>query len=66
MNCLKYVAGMGVAVVTGFDWPAIEVIARGAGIKLRPLILEKLRALEDITIKNFNETIDAKGGGAHG
>lgn len=63
VNCVRYVSGIDGLYAVGFEWPAIEVIARSAGIRLNPLLLEKMRVLENLTIKYFN---NKKGGAADG
>lgn len=55
LNCVRYIAGMGGAVAIGFDWVDVEALCRMSGIRLNRLLVEKLRALEDITIHFMNK-----------
>lgn len=62
LNCVRYVAGVGGAVAIGFNWVDIEALCRMGGIRLNRLLVEKLRALENITIHYMNK----KEGDTHG
>lgn len=55
LNCVRYIAGMGGAVAIGFNWGDIEALCRMSGIRLNRLLVEKLRALENITIQYMNK-----------
>lgn len=55
LNCVRYIAGMGGAVAIGFNWGDIEALCRMGGIRLNRLLVDKLRALEDITIHFMNK-----------
>ena len=55
LNCVRYIAGMGGAVTIGFNWGDIEALCRMSGIRLNRLLVEKLRALENITIQYMNK-----------
>lgn len=55
LNCVKYVSGLSGLIAVGFDWPAVEVIARSCNIKLTALHVTKLRKLEDLEIRYFNK-----------
>ncbi len=55
LNCVRYIAGLGGAVAIGFNWGDIEALCRMSGIRLNRLLVEKLRALENITIQYMNK-----------
>lgn len=55
LNCVRYIAGMGGAVAIGFNWGDIEALCRMGGIRLNRLLVDKLRALEDIVIAYMNK-----------
>ena len=55
LNCVRYVSGFSGLIAVGFDWPAIEVIARSCNIKMNSLLLRKMRKLEDLEIRYFNK-----------
>nr|DAY74279.1 MAG TPA: protein of unknown function DUF1799 [Caudoviricetes sp.] len=63
INCIRYVIGLGGVAAMGFDWSGIEAICRMSRIRMNRPTVEKLRILEDVTLKYLNKK---KEGDAHG
>lgn len=57
-NCMKYSAGIPIS----FDWGQIESMCRMARIKIHPLIMIKLKFLEDKVLETMAIKVGEKDG----